>query len=122
MKPASCGKGSEIRECPGLILVRHAPTKTWLGGTDEGRLSIMELASLVDLPKVQGPDLTPGASALYANVQTDVDWSATMSADNPKKRLASFLRDRQGSLRLQETITFHAWRVRARDDGISIES
>ena len=86
-----------------------------VGGRKGWRLpSIMELASLVDPSKSTGPTLPPGHP--FTNVQIDVYWSATMSADNPKSAWLVFF-DTGKVLSAFKTITFHLWCVRGGTNG-----
>ncbi len=81
-----------------------------VGGRKGWRLpSISELASLID-PSIQsGPTLPPGHP--FTNVLTDVYWSATTNASNPKTAWLVFFDTARATFAFK-TITFHAWCVR----------
>ena len=81
-----------------------------VGGRKGWRLpSIFELASLMDLSMRTGPTLPLGHP--FTNVQTDVYWSATTIAGDPKSAWIVFFDTGKVTYSFK-TITFHAWCVR----------
>ncbi len=81
-----------------------------VGGRKGWRLpSISELASLVDPSTRSGPALPLGHP--FANVLTDVYWSATSVTDNPKHAWLVFFDTGKATFAFK-TITFHVWCVR----------
>ena len=81
-----------------------------VGGRKGWRLpSISELTSLVDPSVRSGPTLPSGHP--FANVLTDVYWSATSVTDNPKNAWLVFFDTGKATFAFK-TITFHVWCVR----------